>query len=103
MFVNFSELELYRRKKVDVKANSGSSVSFMIIPRELGYITIKATANSVLAGDSVEHKLLVNVINFSFPICICVNDRVQDCRKYNVTFLRLREKRNTKTKRYFWI
>ncbi|XP_018316790.1 CD109 antigen isoform X1 [Mycetomoellerius zeteki] len=54
------KLELYRRKKVDVKANSGSSVSFMIIPRELGYISIKATANSVLAGDSVEHKLLVN-------------------------------------------
>ncbi|XP_011158223.1 CD109 antigen isoform X2 [Solenopsis invicta] len=54
------KLELYRRKKVDVKANSGSSVSFMIIPRELGYITIKATANSVMAGDSVEHKLLVN-------------------------------------------
>ncbi|RLU17946.1 hypothetical protein DMN91_010186 [Ooceraea biroi] len=54
------ELELYRRKKVDVKANSGSSVSFMIIPKQLGYITIRATANSVLAGDSVEHKLLVN-------------------------------------------
>ncbi|XP_011686942.1 PREDICTED: CD109 antigen-like isoform X7 [Wasmannia auropunctata] len=54
------KLELYRRKKVDVKANSGSSVSFMIIPKELGYINIKATANSVLAGDSVEHKLLVN-------------------------------------------
>ncbi|CAL1684749.1 unnamed protein product [Lasius platythorax] len=54
------KLELYRRKKVDVKANSGSSVSFMIIPKELGYIFIKATANSVLAGDSVEHKLLVN-------------------------------------------
>ncbi|XP_011863302.1 PREDICTED: CD109 antigen-like isoform X2 [Vollenhovia emeryi] len=54
------KLELYRRKKIDVKANSGSSVSFMIIPRELGYITIKVTANSVLAGDSVEHKLLVN-------------------------------------------
>ncbi|XP_050465402.1 thioester-containing protein 1 allele S3-like isoform X2 [Cataglyphis hispanica] len=54
------KLELYRKKKVDVKANSGSSVSFMIIPRELGYISIKATANSVLAGDSVEHKLLVN-------------------------------------------
>ncbi|XP_014472781.1 PREDICTED: CD109 antigen-like isoform X2 [Dinoponera quadriceps] len=54
------KLELYRTKKVDVKANSGSSVSFMIIPRELGYIDIKVTANSVLAGDSVEHKLLVN-------------------------------------------
>jgi CD109 antigen len=54
------KLELYRKKTIDVKANSGSNVSFMIIPRELGYITIKVTANSVLAGDSVEHKLLVN-------------------------------------------
>ncbi|XP_043259825.1 CD109 antigen-like isoform X1 [Colletes gigas] len=53
------KLELYRKKKVDVKANSSASVSFMIIPRDLGYITIKATANSVLAGDSVEHKLFV--------------------------------------------
>ncbi|XP_032689989.1 CD109 antigen-like isoform X2 [Odontomachus brunneus] len=55
-----SRLELYRMKKVDVKANSGSSVSFMIIPKELGYIDIKVTASSVMAGDSVEHKLLVN-------------------------------------------
>ncbi|XP_078044261.1 thioester-containing protein 1 allele R1 isoform X3 [Augochlora pura] len=53
------KLELYRKKKVEVKANSGSSVSFMIIPRDLGYITIKATANSVLAGDGIERKLLV--------------------------------------------
>ncbi|XP_006620960.1 CD109 antigen-like isoform X1 [Apis dorsata] len=53
------KLELYRKKKVEVKANSGSSISFMIIPRELGYITIKATANSILAGDSVNRKLLV--------------------------------------------
>lgn len=67
---NFSELELYRKKKVDVKANSGSSVSFMIIPRDLGYINIKVTANSVLAGDSVEHKLLVNVIIFILMFCL---------------------------------
>nr|XP_034179672.1 CD109 antigen-like isoform X1 [Osmia lignaria]XP_034179683.1 CD109 antigen-like isoform X1 [Osmia lignaria]XP_034179692.1 CD109 antigen-like isoform X1 [Osmia lignaria]XP_034179702.1 CD109 antigen-like isoform X1 [Osmia lignaria]XP_034179708.1 CD109 antigen-like isoform X1 [Osmia lignaria] len=53
------KLELYRKKKINVKANSGSTVSFMIIPRELGYIVIKTTANSVLAGDSVERKLLV--------------------------------------------
>ncbi|XP_015601908.1 CD109 antigen isoform X2 [Cephus cinctus] len=53
------KFELYRKKVVEVKANSGASVSFMIIPRDLGYITIKATASSVLAGDSVEHKLLV--------------------------------------------
>ena len=47
-----------------MKANSGSSISFMIVPRELGYITIKATASSVLAGDSVERKLLVKVNYF---------------------------------------
>lgn len=55
-------------KKIDVKANSGSSVSFMIIPRGLGYIDIKVTASSVMAGDSVEHKLLVNVIIYYFYI-----------------------------------
>lgn len=65
--LNILELELYRKKKIEVKANSGSSTSFMIIPRELGYITIKATANSVLAGDSVEHKLLVKVTYFVLP------------------------------------
>ncbi|XP_072743357.1 thioester-containing protein 1 allele R1 isoform X2 [Anoplolepis gracilipes] len=53
------KLELYRKKKVDVKANSGSSVSFMIIPRDVGYMNIKAEARSVLAGDIVEQKLLV--------------------------------------------
>ncbi|XP_074100031.1 CD109 antigen isoform X1 [Cotesia typhae] len=53
------KLELFRKKRIEIKANSGSSVSFMIIPRDLGYITIKATATSKIAGDSVEHKLLV--------------------------------------------
>ncbi|XP_021920080.1 CD109 antigen-like isoform X2 [Zootermopsis nevadensis] len=53
------KLELYRRKKVSVRANSGSSVSFMITPKKLGHITIKVTASSPLAGDSVVKKLLV--------------------------------------------
>ncbi|XP_063973145.1 CD109 antigen-like isoform X2 [Diachasmimorpha longicaudata] len=56
---NGPKLELYRTKRVDVQANSGASVSFMVIPRELGYIPLKATAVSKIAGDSVEHKLLV--------------------------------------------
>uniref|UniRef100_A0A0C9RB01 CD109_0 protein n=1 Tax=Fopius arisanus TaxID=64838 RepID=A0A0C9RB01_9HYME len=56
---NGPKLELYRTKRVDVKANSGAGVSFMVIPRELGYIPLKATATSKIAGDSVEHKLLV--------------------------------------------
>lgn len=65
-----------------MKANSGSSVSFMIIPRELGYIMIKATANSILAGDSVERKLLVKVMCFiSFsPYFFCI------CYRYKIRF-----------------
>lgn len=98
--VYVSELELYRKKKVDVKANSGSSVSFMIIPRELGYITIKVTANSVLAGDSVEHKLLVNVMIFT-PVFLLA--RLPDVKHKRCFTLRLRERRNIRTKRSFWI
>lgn len=60
------ELELYRRKKVSVRANSGSSVSFMITPKKLGHITIKVTASSPLAGDSVVKKLLVKVSQFFY-------------------------------------
>uniref|UniRef100_A0A1B6EFY6 TEP1-F n=1 Tax=Clastoptera arizonana TaxID=38151 RepID=A0A1B6EFY6_9HEMI len=52
-------LELYRRKKLSVPAHIGASTSFMISPKELGYISIKVTANSILAGDAVERKLLV--------------------------------------------
>jgi len=96
-------LELYRRKKVDVKANSGSSVSFMIIPRELGYITIKATANSVLAGDSVEHKLLVNVIISFYLLLAWFLDDKQNNKHKHCSILRLKEKRNIGTKQYFWI
>lgn len=59
--LTFTELELYRKKQVTVKANSGSSVSFMITPKKLGYITIKVTATSPLAGDGVEKQLLVKV------------------------------------------
>lgn len=44
-----------------MKANDGKSVSFMIVPKELGYIAMKASAKSQLAGDSVENKLLVKV------------------------------------------
>ncbi|XP_066596179.1 CD109 antigen-like isoform X2 [Prorops nasuta] len=53
------KLEVYRKKQIEVKANSGSSVSFLIIPQKLGYITIKAIADGRVAKDIVEHKLLV--------------------------------------------
>nr|XP_018897644.1 PREDICTED: CD109 antigen-like isoform X2 [Bemisia tabaci] len=53
------KVELYRRKKVAVKANSGSNTVFLIKAKDLGYISIKVTATSALAGDAVERKLLV--------------------------------------------
>ncbi|XP_073987023.1 CD109 antigen-like isoform X2 [Rhodnius prolixus] len=53
------KLELYRRKKLTIQPNSGSSTSFMITPKELGFIDIKVVAKSTLAGDIVERKLLV--------------------------------------------
>lgn len=66
-------MELFRKKNVQVKANSGSSISFMIIPRELGYISIKVTASSKVAGDSVEHKLLVKVNEYFKIFCWIIN------------------------------
>lgn len=59
-------LELYRTKKIFVKANSAESVAFMVIPTKLNHITIKAKATSVMAGDSIEYPLLVKVKNKSF-------------------------------------
>lgn len=59
--LSLSELELYRRKKISVKGNSGSNTVFLIKAKDLGHISIKVTANSALAGDAVERKLLVKV------------------------------------------
>lgn len=42
-----------------MKANSGASTSFVITPRNIGYISIKVSATSPLAGDAVDRKLLV--------------------------------------------
>lgn len=55
-------LDLFRRKKIRVRANDGANTAFLITPKELGYISIKVTATSALAGDSVDRKLLVKVI-----------------------------------------
>ncbi|KAL0273724.1 UNVERIFIED_CONTAM: hypothetical protein PYX00_006334 [Menopon gallinae] len=51
--------EASRKKSVRVKANDGASLSFMIIPKTLGYISIRVTATSKRAGDGVDRKLLV--------------------------------------------
>nr|BAR45595.1 thioester-containing protein 2 [Niponia nodulosa] len=46
-------------KKVHVKSGEGTTVSFMIIPKVLGYIDIEVSAQSERAGDRVLKKLLV--------------------------------------------
>ena len=53
--VNVSEM----RQLVSIPANDGVSVTFLITPKTMGYIDIKMTANSAMAGDSVLRKLLV--------------------------------------------
>ncbi|KAI8125140.1 CD109 antigen [Lucilia cuprina] len=53
------KIELYSRRTVRVLAKSSKSVSFIITPKRVGPITIKAVASNQLAGDSIESILLV--------------------------------------------
>ncbi|KAK4880764.1 hypothetical protein RN001_008910 [Aquatica leii] len=54
------KIELYRRKKLNVKQNSGNSVSFMITPIKLGETEIKVSATvSGVGQDTVTKNLLV--------------------------------------------
>ncbi|CAG2173021.1 unnamed protein product [Oppiella nova] len=53
--VNVSEI----RQLVSIPANDGVSLTFTITPKTMGYIDIKLTATSAMAGDSVLKKLLV--------------------------------------------
>ncbi|XP_077503862.1 CD109 antigen-like isoform X3 [Amblyomma americanum] len=48
-----------RTKKVMVPAQDGIPVSFLITPLKLGYIDIRVSATSSLAGDAILKKLLV--------------------------------------------
>ncbi|XP_046675493.1 CD109 antigen-like isoform X2 [Homalodisca vitripennis] len=52
-------LDLFRKKRLRVRANDGANTAFMITPKQLGYINIKVTATSPTAEDIVERKLLV--------------------------------------------
>lgn len=65
-----AEIELYRKKSVNVRRNSGASVSFMIQPSMLGHIDIKVTASGDSQTDTVEKKLFVKVMqNYIFFSC----------------------------------
>ncbi|XP_017097837.2 thioester-containing protein 1 allele S1 isoform X4 [Drosophila bipectinata] len=51
--------EVQRTKRETVPANSGKSLSFMIRPKNVGTTTLKITATSPLAGDTIHQKLKV--------------------------------------------
>lgn len=51
--------EIRRVKRVAIPANNGATISFMIRPKKVGDITLKITALSPLAGDTIHQKLKV--------------------------------------------
>lgn len=55
----FSEIELYSRRTIRVLAKSAKSISFIVTPKKIGPINVKAVASAQLAGDTVEKTLLV--------------------------------------------
>lgn len=54
-----TEIELYRKKTINVKSNEGSAVSFMVRPKRVGLVNIKVTARTSQAGDGIEQLLKV--------------------------------------------
>lgn len=55
----FSEVELYKRKRLEVKRNSANSVSFMLTTSVQGNIEIKITASSSGSVDTLSKYLRV--------------------------------------------
>ncbi|XP_023166138.2 CD109 antigen isoform X2 [Drosophila hydei] len=51
--------DVKRVKRVTIPSNNGQSVSFMIRPNKVGSITLKITATTPLAGDTIHQKLKV--------------------------------------------
>lgn len=47
------------KKMISITSNNGGSVSFMIRPKKIGFISIKASVNSLYAGDTIMHVLNV--------------------------------------------
>lgn len=47
------------KKMISIPSNNGGSVSFMIRPKKIGFISIKVSVNSPYAGDTILHVLNV--------------------------------------------
>ena len=58
-FVENTQSQKMLVKKITSKANSGTSVKFIIRALKVGYITLKIEAIASNAGDRIEQKLLV--------------------------------------------
>ncbi|KAH8411964.1 hypothetical protein KR222_003896, partial [Zaprionus bogoriensis] len=56
---NKPKVELYSRRTIQVPAKSARSISFIVTPRRVGALTVKALAATSQAGDTVERTLLV--------------------------------------------
>lgn len=52
-------MELYRRRSLQVPGRSSRSVAFVVTPKRVGSLLVKAMAASSQAGDTVEQNLLV--------------------------------------------
>uniref|UniRef100_A0A1I8Q8G1 TEP1-F n=1 Tax=Stomoxys calcitrans TaxID=35570 RepID=A0A1I8Q8G1_STOCA len=53
------KVELYSRRTVRVLAKSSKSVAFIVTPKRVGSLVVKAVASNQFAGDSIESSLLV--------------------------------------------
>ncbi|EDW28614.1 GL19279 [Drosophila persimilis] len=53
------KVELYSRRSLQVPAKSARSISFIVTPKRVGALQVKAMAASSQAGDTVEQTLLV--------------------------------------------
>ncbi|EDW65046.2 thioester-containing protein 1 allele R1 [Drosophila virilis] len=56
---NKPKLELYSRRTIQVPGKSARSISFIVTPRRVGALPVKAVATTSQAGDTVERTLLV--------------------------------------------
>lgn len=54
-----TEIELYRRKRVTVKSNEASALTFLIRPKRVTLTTIKVTATTSLFSDNAEQAMSI--------------------------------------------
>lgn len=59
IYIFLTEVELYSRRTIQVPAKSARSISFIVTPRRVGALPVKALASTSQAGDTVERTLIV--------------------------------------------